>query len=110
MAEGEKPNVLKDLDERLQAARHCRKRAVKEESHRRRRQQGGLGVALRIGVDMVAAIGVSVGIGLLLDHWLDTKPWFLIGFFLLGAAAGIVNVVRVASGYGLAAGYKKSGD
>ncbi len=65
---------------------------------------------MRIGVDMVAAIGVSVGIGLLLDHWLESKPWFLITFFLLGAAAGVVNVVRVASGYGLAAGYKKPGD
>ena len=68
-----------------------------------------MGTALRIGVDLVAAVGVGVGIGLLLDHWLETKPWFLIVFFLLGAAAGIVNVIRVASGYGLASGYKKPG-
>jgi ATP synthase protein I len=109
MAQCEKPNSLEELDERLQAARHRRDGTAKGESSGRSGEQG-LGTALRIGVDLVAAIGVGVGIGLLLDHWLDTKPWFLIGFFLLGAAAGIVNVVRVASGYGLAAGYKKSGD
>ena len=109
MAEGEKPTPLKDLDERLRAARHQRNGTVKGESGRRRGEQGGLGTALRIGVDLVAAVGVGVGIGLLLDHWLETKPWFLIVFFLLGAAAGIVNVIRVASGYGLAAGYKKPG-
>ena len=110
MTEGEKPIPLEDLDERLRAARHRRNGAAIGEPGKRRREQGGLGAALRIGVDLVAAVGVGVGIGLLLDYWLETKPWFLIVFFLLGAAAGLVNVMRVASGYGLAAGYKKPGD
>ena len=109
MAEGEKPIPLEDLDERLRAARHRRNGAAIGEPSKRRREQGGLGAALRIGVDLVAAVGVGVGIGLLLDYWLESKPWFLIVFFLLGAAAGIVNVMRVASGYGLAAGFKKPG-
>ena len=48
-------------------------------------------------------------------HWVAVsdvqgRTIHLIVFFLLGAAAGIVNVMRVASGYGLAAGYKKPGD
>jgi len=51
---------------------------------------------------LVAALIVGVGIGLLLDRWLGTTPWFLIVFFLLGAAAGILNVYRAASGMGLA--------
>jgi len=36
---------------------------------------------------------VGVGIGYLLDTWLDTKPWFLVGFFFVGAAAGVLNVL-----------------
>ena len=107
MAEGEKPTSLEDLDERLRAARSHRNGTAKGESGKGRGKQGGLGTALRVGVDLVAALVVGVGIGLLLDYWLDTKPWFLILFFLLGAAAGFLNVFRVASGYGLAAGYKK---
>lgn len=110
MAEGEKPAPLKDLDERLRAARNHRNETAKGESGKRGGDQSGLGTALRIGVDLVAAVIVGVGIGLLLDYWLGTKPWLLILFFLLGAAAGMVNVFRAASGYGLAAGYKKSGD
>ena len=31
---------------------------------------------------------VGVAIGLLLDNWLETKPWLMIVFFLLGSAAG----------------------
>ena len=107
MAEGDGPTPLKDLDERLRAARSHRQGTAGGESGTRRGVQSGLGTALRIGVDLVAAIAVGVGIGLLLDHWLGTKPWLLIVFFLLGAAAGFLNVFRAASGYGLAAGYKK---
>jgi ATP synthase protein I len=62
----------------------------------------GLGVAFRIGVELVAALVVGVGVGLLLDSWLGSTPWFLIVFFFLGAAAGVLNVYRAASGIGLA--------
>lgn len=70
----------------------------------------GLGWAFRIGVEMVSALMLGVGIGLGLDWWLDTKPWFLVVFFLLGSAAAILNVYRTAMGYGLAVGYRKPGD
>ncbi len=110
MAEGRKPASLEDLDERLKAARKNRGGTGKGESGKDNRTgtQGGLGIALRIGVDLVAAVIVGVGIGFLLDYWLDTKPWFLLLFFVLGSAAGILNVFRMAAGYDLAAGYKKT--
>ena len=44
-------------------------------------------------------------IGWTVDKWLDTNPWFLILFFLLGGAAGILNLWRVVSGKGLKIGY-----
>ncbi|MDH5410174.1 MAG: AtpZ/AtpI family protein [Alphaproteobacteria bacterium] len=70
----------------------------------------GLGWAVRVGVEMVSALIVGVGVGIGLDWWLDTKPWFLVVFFLLGSGAAMLNVWRAAMGYGLAVGYPKQGD
>ncbi|MBV9756123.1 MAG: AtpZ/AtpI family protein [Alphaproteobacteria bacterium] len=52
-------------------------------------------VGLRVGVELVAALVVGVGIGWLLDRWLHTRPVFLAIFVLLGGAAGVRNVYRV---------------
>ena len=60
---------------------------------------------MRLGVEIVAALIVSVGIGLFLDTWLGTKPWLMIVFFVLGAAAGMFNVTRVVRNQGGAVGY-----
>ena len=68
-------------------------------------QSYGYSVAVRIGTELVAALIVGVGIGFFLDNWLDTKPWFLVVFFFLGAVAGVLNVYRAASGLGAATGY-----
>jgi ATP synthase protein I len=62
---------------------------------------------LKIGIELVSALAVGVGIGLLLDSWLGTGPWMLLLFFVLGAAAGILNVYRTMSGYGYAVGYHR---
>ncbi len=109
MGKDDRPPSLDELGERLRAAR--------EHQGSRRRGKGdptggpgsmsGLGWAFRIGVEMVSALVVGVGIGLLLDWWLGTGPWFLVVFFLLGAGAAILNVYRAAMGYGLAVGYRK---
>lgn len=99
---------LEDLDAKL---RKVRARHAEEPEQTGRQAIGpGLGFALRIGVELVAALAVGVGIGVLLDYWLDTKPWFMVVFFFLGSAAGFLNVYRVVSGYGYAAGYRKEDD
>ncbi len=109
MGEDDKPPSLDKLGDRLRAAREQQK----AEHPRGDTKIGGplgassLGLAFRIGVEMVSALVVGVGIGVLLDWWLDTKPLFLVVFFLLGAGAGIVNVYRATAGYGLAVGYRK---
>ena len=54
----------------------------------------GIGAMFRIGIEMVSAVGVGVGIGWLLDRWLGTAPWLMVVFFFLGAAAGILGVYR----------------
>ena len=56
----------------------------------------GAAVGLRIAVEILAAIAVGVAIGLALDEWLDTKPWLLILFCILGFGGAMMNVMRTA--------------
>lgn len=54
------------------------------------------GIAFRLVAELVSGLVVGGGIGWLLDRWLETSPWLLVVFFVLGAAAGIMNVFRAA--------------
>ena len=104
------PNPLKDLEQRLRAARAEQdKGKTSSKSKDDGSQPGsGLGLAFRITADIVAALVVGIVIGVLLDRWLGTTPWLLIVFFIFGGAAGVLNVFRTMEGYGYAAGYRKT--
>ena len=93
-----------DFDARLRQARA--KRSGTREAQDGETIRSGLGFALRLGVEIVAALAVGVAIGLLLDRWLGTAPWMLVLFFLMGSAAGFLNLYRAVSGLGYAAGYR----
>jgi len=54
------------------------------------------GKALKISTELVSAVVVGSTIGFLLDNWFDTKPLLIISFFVIGVAAGILNVFRSA--------------
>ena len=56
-----------------------------------------MGNAFKLGTELVAAVAVGTIIGFILDNWFDTKPWLIIIFFFLGAAAGMLNVIRAAN-------------
>lgn len=57
----------------------------------------GLSIAMRIGVELVAALAVGGGLGYLADSYFDSSPiGILIGVFL-GMSAGLLNVYRMAS-------------
>ena len=56
-----------------------------------------MGNAFKLGTELVAAVAVGTIIGFILDSWFDTKPWLMITFFFLGAAAGMLNVIRTAN-------------
>ena len=98
MGDKRQPDTSKntdDFDARLRKAQATN--AEKTRTAAGPRKGTALGIAFRIATDLVAAIAVGAGIGWALDRWLDTKPWFLLVFFLLGAAAGVMNVIRVAN-------------
>jgi ATP synthase protein I len=50
----------------------------------------------RLSTELVAGVLVGAGLGWLIDRWLGISPWGLIVFLLLGFAAGVLNVMRVA--------------
>jgi len=50
----------------------------------------------RLSTELVAGVLVGAVIGWMFDRWLGTSPWGLIVFFLLGFAAGVLNVMRAA--------------
>ena len=59
-------------------------------------QPSPIGKAMKLAVEIVAALAIGITIGLLMDNFFDTRPLFIIIFFLLGSCAGILNVFRVA--------------
>jgi ATP synthase protein I len=85
-----------DLESRLRALRGQIERHDEAGAERAGTPQTASGWAFRIGVELVVALVVGVGIGWLLDRWLGTSPLLLIIFFLLGAVAGMLNVFRAA--------------
>jgi ATP synthase protein I len=96
MTEGNSQPPPTDFASRLRA---LRERVGKErggEGGGRDTPRSAAGWAWRLSVELAAGLLVGGVIGWLLDQWLGTKPGFLIAFFVLGAAAGIVNVVRAA--------------
>ena len=58
---------------------------------------GSLGALSAVGIAFVLAILFGFLIGRALDRWLGTSPLFMILFFFLGLAAGVLNVIRTAN-------------
>ena len=83
-----------DFKTRLKIA----KSKIKKQSLSNGEKRGSfMGNAFKLGTELVAAVGVGTIIGFILDTWFDTKPWLIIIFFFLGAAAGMLNVIRTAN-------------
>ena len=89
---------LDALGNQLQAIRSQKKAAQRREAAGPKGDEG-LGLGLRIAVELVASVAVGFGLGFALDRWLGTGPWLLLVFLILGFAAGVLNVQRVAAQY-----------
>ena len=86
--------IPEDFKTRLKIAKSKIKKQLDEENEKR---GSFMGNAFKLGTELVAAVAVGTIIGFILDNWFDTKPWFIITFFLIGVIAGIMNVIRVAN-------------
>ncbi|MFH5923143.1 AtpZ/AtpI family protein [Roseomonas xinghualingensis] len=56
---------------------------------------GPWGIGFRAGVEVVSALVVGVALGFGLDRWLGTFPWLFLVFFVVGGAAGVLNIYRL---------------
>ena len=86
--------IPEDFKTRLKIAKSKIKKQVESDSEKK---GSFMGSAFKLGTELVAAVAVGTIIGFILDSWFDTKPWLIIIFFFLGAAAGMLNVIRTAN-------------
>ena len=105
MSENRPPDPLARLGEEIDKARAERVRRQPAVGDRSALQQG-LGLGVRIGVELVVAIVVSTGLGWAIDRWFGTRPWGMIVLFFLGVAAGMLNVYRSVAGVRGPVGYR----
>jgi len=109
MTERKPPDSLEALDARLSEAER-RQAGEKRRGLAAAERMSGFGFAWRVGLELVSALIVGVAIGYMLDRWLGTRPWLLILFFILGSAAGLLNVFRLTSGLGGTVGSGKASE
>ncbi|MDP7425393.1 MAG: AtpZ/AtpI family protein [Rhodospirillales bacterium] len=94
--------IEEDFDTRL---RHARGLGGEPNQSGAVLPEDGKGKAMRIGTELISAVAVGGVIGFVIDTWLETKPWFLIGFLLLGNAAGLWNIYRISNSQGYTVGF-----
>lgn len=52
-----------------------------------------------IGLVLVVSVMLGFFLGRWLDGWLHTDPWLTLAGLMLGAAAGFVEIFRIAKRY-----------
>lgn len=50
---------------------------------------------LRVGTEIVASTVIALTLGYLIDHWLHTRPIFLVIFAVFGLIAGLINLYHI---------------
>ena len=86
--------IPEDFKTRLKIAKSKIKKQLDDDNEKR---GSFMGSAFKLGTELVAAVAFGTIIGFILDTLFDTKPWLIIIFFFLGAAAGMLNVIRAAN-------------
>ena len=89
---GEDPR-LRSLDERLKAASDAE--AVR--TGRARASDKGYAQGSRVLAELIGAPAGGALIGWLLDRWLGTSPWLLLGLLVLGFVVAFRNIYRISN-------------
>ena len=56
-----------------------------------------LGMISTMGISFAVAIAIGVFLGLKMDEWFGSKPWFFFIFLFFGIAAGFRNIYIMAN-------------
>ena len=84
---------ISELGERLDRVRSQRDSEMNAGADAEQRGRG-MAYGMRMAAELVAAVLVGGVIGWSLDWVLGSRPWLFLVFFLLGFAAGVLNVMR----------------
>jgi len=87
----ENPPSLDEFSDRLDRMRGS------DEPESPRGSGAAWGRAMRVSSELLAGLFVGVLLGVVLDRWLGTAPWFLLAGMGLGFAAGLRNLTRSAN-------------
>ena len=90
---------LGNLDQRLSKLRGHRKNETDQSgdgSGDGAARASAMARGFRLSSELIAGVAIGALIGWGFDRLLSTSPWGLIVFFLLGFAAGVINVMRSA--------------
>jgi ATP synthase protein I len=90
------PNEPTDFEARLKAAREKAGENSGSVPTKLQYESTSMGLGFRMSIELMVGLVVGLGIGWLLDGWLDTKPLFMIVLMFVGLGAGILNVVRAS--------------
>ena len=86
---------LESLDERLDRLQRADAVKAANADDDANSRAGRLVVSQLVGGPMGGAI-----VGWLLDRWLGTAPWVMLGLIFVGFAGGFINVVRISNSAG----------
>jgi len=84
---------ISDLRDRLDKL-SAQRQAGADGEHSAQISGSGMAYGMRMAGELVATVIVGGLIGIGLDKWLGTWPWLFVLLFVLGFAAGVLNVVR----------------
>ena len=77
---------LKKFKERL--------KNIEENKFKKKTEPKGLGVGMKISLDLISPIIVGILIGVGFDKFFSTKPIFFLIFLLLGIITGFISVIK----------------
>ena len=67
---------------------------IEENRYRKKTEPEGLGIGMKISLDLISPIIVGILIGLGFDKIFSTKPIFFLIFLLLGVITGFITVIK----------------
>ncbi len=67
---------------------------IEENRYKKKTEPQGLGIGMKISLDLISPIIVGILIGLGFDKIFSTKPVFFLVFLLLGIITGFISVIK----------------